>query len=510
VCSLDAATAAAQRGNLTSAGQPSPYRSRSVQDNLRLFDEMWRGLHPDGAHVLRAKIDMGACNLRMRDPVMYRIRHEPPHPRAASIGKWCIYPTYDFAHCMSDAIEGVTHSLCTLEFVEHRELYDWFVRHCFTGISDQGVGGAVPPPRQIEYGRLNMAFTVTSKRKLRLLVDSGRVDGWDDPRLPTLAALRRRGYPPAAIRLFCARVGVARTANALVDPSMLEACVRDSLDSPVEGHPAPRAMVVARPLRVIIETIQEGATQELKLPRHPNVTEMGTRTVPLTREIYIDRQDFLEPGQTPPPKYKRLALDQHVRLRGSYVIRCVGVERGADGGVVALRCTHDPATLGKKPVGYKANGVLHWVSAEHGVPVQLRQYGRLFQVADPLDHAATSGQPGDEAGAIGHIFQPSSSDLRFLDHYNPVIKTPSHTPSLPPLFCRSLFAWCRIHCKSLMVWVSHRYWRRHSSRPASSLKGKATIALTWAQLSKHVSITVTLEQCSTSLWAYEALRDNST
>ena len=409
VCSLDAATAATLRGSPTKPGRPSHYRSRTVQENLRLFEEMQRGYHPDGRHVLRAKIDPSSPNLRMRDPVMYRVRHDPPHPRSDRVGRWCIYPMYDFAHCMSDAIEGVTHSLCTLEFAEHRELYDWFIGHA--SIPSKSV------PRQTEYGRLNLAYTVTSKRRLRALVDGGYVSGWDDPRLPTLAALRRRGYPPSSIRTFCARLGASRTADSLVDPSMLEACVRDALEQ--GQQPTPRAMAVLRPLRVVIESLAEGDTLNLDLPCHPKVPEMGTRVVPLTREIFIDQRDFLPPDQPVPKKYRRLAVGQPVRLRGAHVIHCHDVVRDdASGAVLELRCTHDPDTLGKKPSGYKTGGVIHWVSAAYGIPATICSYGRLFTVANPVSTESAKAEGDTAISDCGS--DPSAPDLSFINHLNPV------------------------------------------------------------------------------------------
>ena len=382
VCSLPAPIALEQRGGPNAPGVPSPYRGRSVMENLQLWREMTAGAYPDGSYVLRAKIDpptvrapMASPNLRMRDPVMYRIRHQPPHPRVASgelARSWCIYPTYDWAHCMSDAIEGVTHSLCTLEFVDHAEIYDWFVQNAPPVSVPAGPGGVaqgsrVSVPRQTEYGRLNLAHTVTSKRKLAALVASGAVEGWDDPRMPTLAGLRRRGYPAAALRSFCARVGVARVAGATVEPSMLEGCVREALeDSSSTGNPAPRAMAVLNPLPVTIHSLAEGEEMALSLPHHPEHEAMGRRSVPLTREIFIDRGvkmppspschhrrrltaclvagDFLsdEAAAAAPGGFRRLTPSQPVRLRGAYVVHVQEVElEPGTGKVRRLHCVHD-------------------------------------------------------------------------------------------------------------------------------------------------------------------------
>jgi glutaminyl-tRNA synthetase len=361
VDSLSADEMRQYRGTLTEPGTESPYRNRSVEENLDLFRRMRAGEFPDGAHVLRAKIDMASPNINLRDPVLYRIRHEDHHRTGDA---WPIYPMYDYAHPPSDAIEHVTHSLCTLEFEDHRPLYDWLVETL-----------PVPSrPRQIEFARLNLNYTVMSKRKLLRLVTEGHVRGWDDPRMPTIAALRRRGYTPAAIRNFAERVGVARREN-VIDVGFLEFCVREDLNKV-----APRVMGVLRPLKVVI-TNYDGPGEEFETPNNPEDPSMGTRRVPFGKELYIERDDFME---DPPKKFFRLAPGREVRLRSAYFITCTDVIKDADGNVVELRATYDPATRGgDAPDGRRPKATLHWVSAEHAVDCEVRLYDRLFTAENP-------------------------------------------------------------------------------------------------------------------------------
>lgn len=356
------------RGTLKAPGKPSPYRERSVEENLALFEQMKNGDIDEGAAVLRAKIDMASPNISLRDPTLYRVRKIHHHQTG---DKWCIYPMYDFTHPISDALEGVTHSLCTLEFEAHRPLYDWVIEHC-----------ALPAaPRQYEFARLNLNYTVTSKRKLKDLVDGGYVGGWDDPRMPTIAGLRRRGYTPASLRKFCEMVGVAR-ADSVVDMGMLESAIRDDLN-----QNAPRAFCVLRPLKLVIENLPDGHEEMLDAPVHPQNEALGTRKIPLTREVFIDREDFLEEANK---KFKRLVLDSEVRLRYGYVIRANEVIKDAAGNITEVRCTYDPDTLGKNPEGRKVRGVIHWVSATRNVPCEVRRYSRLFNEANP-DKVAEEG-----------------------------------------------------------------------------------------------------------------------
>ena len=359
--SLNAEEIRELRGTLTEPGKNSPFRDRSIEENLKLFREMRAGKFSDGAHVLRAKIDMAAANINLRDPVLYRIR-KVPHQRTAD--QWCIYPLYDFTHGLSDALEGVTHSLCTLEFEDHRPLYDWILAEV----------SAPCLPRQIEFSRLNLRYTVLSKRRLIQLVEEGHVNGWDDPRMLTLSGIRRRGYPASAVRLFCERIGISKSENN-IDMSVLEDCAREELDKI-----APRAMAVLRPLKVVITNYPEDKIEEFKPARHPKNPEMGSRKVPFSREIYIDHDDFRE---DPPPNYFRLAPGKEVRLRFAYVIRCDEVIYDTEGKVNELRCTYDQATRsGAKAEGRKVKGIIHWVSPKHCVPVEVRLYDRLF--AKPL------------------------------------------------------------------------------------------------------------------------------
>ena len=348
------------RGTLTEPGKNSPFRERSVEENLDLFARMKAGEFEDGARVLRAKIDMASPNMNLRDPILYRIRHAHHHQTG---DKWCIYPIYDFTHGQSDAIEGITHSICTLEFESHRPLYEWFL-------------DALPVPahpRQYEFSRLNLNYTITSKRKLKQLVDEKHVNGWDDPRMSTLSGFRRRGYTPKSIRNFCEMIGTNRS-DGVVDFGMLEFSIRDDLD-----HSAPRAMCVLRPLKVVITNYPEGQVENLELPCHPK-EDMGVRVLPFAREIYIDREDFME---EPPKGYKRLEPAGEVRLRGSYVIRADEAIKDADGNIVELRCSYDPDTLGKNPEGRKVKGVIHWVPAAASVECEVRLYDRLFRSPNP-------------------------------------------------------------------------------------------------------------------------------
>jgi glutaminyl-tRNA synthetase len=352
------------RGTLTEPGIESPYRNRSVEENLELFERMRRGEFPEGSRVLRAKIDMKSPNLNLRDPVMYRIIHHPHHRTG---NKWCIYPTYDWAHGQSDSIEGITHSICTLEFEDHRPLYDWFL---------DALG--VHHPRQIEFARLELTYTVLSKRKLRRLVEEGYVRGWDDPRMPTIAGMRRRGYTPEAIREFCERIGVAKS-NSVVDIALLEHYVRQDLNKR-----APRRFAVLSPLRVVIENYPEERVEEMDCINNPEDLSQGTRKVPFSRVLYIERDDFRE---VPPKKFYRLAPGREVRLRYAYLIRCVDVVKDpATGEVVELRCTYDPATRGgDAPDGRKVPATLHWVSAAHAMKAEVRLYDYLFTKPDPDD-----------------------------------------------------------------------------------------------------------------------------
>ncbi|NBS42048.1 glutamine--tRNA ligase, partial [bacterium] len=369
VDSLSADEIREHRGTLTEPGQDSPYRTRGADENLDLFRRMRAGEFADGAHVLRARIDMRSPNITMRDPVLYRIRHAEHHRTGTA---WCIYPMYDFAHPLSDAIEGVTHSLCTLEYVDHRPLYDWIIEHAGTG-----------KPRQYEFARLNLNYTVMSKRKLLQLVEQQHVNGWDDPRMPTVSGLRRRGYTPESIRDFCARVGVAKKEN-VIDVSLLEHCVREDLN-----RRAPRAMAVLRPIKLVLTNYPEGQSEEMDVANHPHDPALGSRRLPFSREIYIERDDFME---DPPKKFFRLAPGREVRLRSAYLVTCTGVVKNAAGEIVELRGTYDPATRGgDAPDGRKVKSTLHWVSAAHAVEAEIRLYDRLFTAEDPEGAAAKTG-----------------------------------------------------------------------------------------------------------------------
>lgn len=362
VCFLTADQAREYRGTLTEPGKNSPYRDTSPEENLALFEKMRAGGFKEGECVLRAKIDMASSFMVLRDPIIYRVRFAHHHQTA---DKWCIYPMYDFTHCISDAIEGITHSLCTLEFQDNRRLYDWVLDNISIECH----------PQQIEFSRLNLEYTIMSKRKLNDLVVNNYVEGWDDPRMPTIAGLRRRGYTPASIREFCLRIGVTKQEN-MVEMGMLEACIRDDLN-----ENAPRAMAVLDPVKVIIENYDADTIETLSVANHPNKEEMGRRDVPFTREIFIEREDFKEQANN---KFKRLVLDKEVRLRGAYVIKANRVEKDENGEITTIYCTYDNETLGKNPSdGRKVKGVIHWVSASEAITAEVRLYDRLFNVPNP-------------------------------------------------------------------------------------------------------------------------------
>lgn len=359
---LSAEEIRAYRGTLTDPGKESPFRNRPAEENLDLFRRMQAGEFPDGAKVLRAKIDMASPNMNLRDPVMYRILHAT-HPHTGD--KWRIYPMYDYAHGQSDAIEGVTHSICTLEFEDHRPLYEWFLDNL-----------PVPSrPRQYEFARLNLTYTMMSKRNLLRLVQEGEVAGWDDPRMPTLVGLRRRGYTPESIRTFCDRIGVGRS-DSWIEMGLLEECVREDLN-----ERAPRAMAVLNPLKLVVENYPEDLVEELEAANHPQRPEMGTRTIPFSRELLIEREDFQE---VPQKGFHRLAPGQEVRLRYAYIVRCTRVEKDEQGGIATVFCTYDPDTrTGGPAAGRKVKGTIHWVSQRHGLPAEVRLYDRLFTVPNP-------------------------------------------------------------------------------------------------------------------------------
>ena len=357
------------RGTLTEPVKESPYRNCPVEENLDLFRRMTAGEFSDGARVLRAKIDMASPNINMRDPVIYRIAHISHHQTG---DQWCVYPLYDFAHPLSDYKEGVTHSLCSLEFENHRPLYDWFLREL----------GFSQPPRQIEFARLNLNYCLTSKRKCLQLVNEGIVDGWNDPRMATICGMRRRGYPPEAIRDFINRVGVSK-AYSVVDFGLLEACVRDDLN-----RNAPRCMAVLRPLKVVIDNYPEGKTEEIELPVNQDKPEMGTRKTVFSKELFVEQEDFMK---EPPKKYFRLFPGNEVRLRGAYFVKCVGFDEDEDGVVTCVHCTYDPESKGgNSPDGRKVKGTLHWVSADHSIPFEARLYDRLFNAENPSDESKGS------------------------------------------------------------------------------------------------------------------------
>ena len=385
VDSLTADEIRAHRGTLTEPGRNSPYRNRPIEESLALFAAMRAGEHEDGAHVLRAKIDMASPNFNMRDPTLYRIRHAAHHRTGNS---WCIYPMYDYAHPLSDAIERITHSLCTLEFEDHRPLYDWLIEQLLDLLGDGH--DRCDRPQQIEFARLNLSYTVMSKRKLLQLVQQGHVGGWDDPRMPTLAGLRRRGYTPESIRDFCSRIGVAKKEN-VIDVAQLEHSVREDLN-----RHAPRVMVVLRPIRLVIVNYPEAQVEYLDVINNPEDAAAGTRKVPFSRVLYIEREDFME---DPPKQFFRLSPGREVRLRCAYFITCTEVVKNDQGEIVELRCTYDPATRGgDAPDGRRVKATMHWVSADHAVPVRVHLYDRLFSVEDP--EQVPDGQT-------------------FLDHLNP-------------------------------------------------------------------------------------------
>lgn len=375
VCDLGADEIRGYRGTLTKPGRESPYRNRNFKENLDLFERMKAGEFPDGSRTLRAKIDMSHPNLNMRDPVMYRILHAA-HPRTGD--KWCIYPTYDWAHGLEDSIEKITHSICTLEFENHRPLYDWFLEQL-----------AVHHPQQIEFARLNLSYTVMSKRKLLQLVQQGLVNGWDDPRMPTICGLRRRGYSPQAIRNFCMVIGVNKF-NSTIDIALLEHCLREDLNKT-----SARVMAVIRPLKVIIDNYPQGEVEEMEAINNPEDPAAGTRKVPFSRELYIERDDFME---EPPKKFYRLAPGREIRLRYAYFIRCTNVVKDANGEIVELHCTYDPATKGgDAPDGRKFKSTLHWVSPQHAIKAEVRLYDHLFTKENP-DEVEQGQHAGHMAG----------------------------------------------------------------------------------------------------------------
>lgn len=364
VCDLSPEEVSRYRGEPGKPGRESPYRNRTVEENLALFERMKNGEFPDGSHTLRAKIDMAHPNLNMRDPVMYRILHASHHRQG---NKWNIYPMYDWAHGLEDSIEGITHSICTLEFEDHRPLYDWFI--------DQLPG--IHHPQQIEFARLNLSYTVMSKRKLLELVKGGYVDGWDDPRMPTITGIRRRGYTASSIRSFLDGIGVAKF-NSTIELGLLENAIRNELN-----ENALRAMAVLKPVKIIIDNYPDGLVEEMEASNHPQKPESGVRKLPFCKEIYIEEDDFRE---VPPPKYFRLAPGKEVRLRSAYIVKCVSVEKNADGSIKAVHCTYDPESRGgNAPDGRKIKGTIHWVSARHAVKAEIRLYDTLFKVPNPED-----------------------------------------------------------------------------------------------------------------------------
>lgn len=434
VCELTPDQMREYRGTLTEPGKNSPFRDRSVADNLAEFEQMRAGAYPDGAKVLRAKIDMASPNINLRDPILYRIRHQHHHQTG---DKWCIYPSYDFTHGQSDAIEGITHSICTLEFEDHRPLYEWFLNNL-----------PVPcKPVQTEFSRLNLNYTVTSKRKLKLLVDEQIVNGWDDPRMPTISGMRRRGYTAKSLRDFCDLIGVTR-AGGVVDINMLYFALRNDLE-----HAAKRAMVVLNPLKVVITNWEAGREERLTTPSHPAREDLGERTLPFTRELYIDREDFME---EPPKKFFRLAPGQEVRLRNAWVIRCDEVIKDASGEITELRCSYDPDTLGKNPEGRKVKGVIHWVSAERGIPAEVRLYDNLFQVEAP----------------------DADKDVDFLQHLSP------DSLSVVQAICEPSLATAQPEDRFQFERVGYFCADRRDHQPGSKLVFNRTVGLkdSWAKI----------------------------
>lgn len=385
------------RGTLKEPGKPSPYRDRSVEENLALFEKMRDGGFEEGKACLRAKIDMSSSFIVLRDLVIYRVRFATHHQTG---DKWCIYPMYDFTHCISDALEGITHSLCTLEFQDNRRLYDWVLDNI--SIECQ--------PRQYEFSRLNLEYTVMSKRKLSQLVSENLVRGWDDPRMPTVSGLRRRGFTPASIREFCKRIGVTKQEN-MIEFSSLESCIRDDLN-----ENAPRAMAVLDPVKLVIENFAEGDVETLTVANHPNKPEMGEREVPFTRELFIEKDDFREEANK---KYKRLVLGKEVRLRGAYVIKAERIEKDAEGNITTIFCSYDDETLGKNPSdGRKVKGVIHWVSADKGLPAEIRLYDRLFSVPNPgaVDDFASTINP-ESLTVLNGVVEPSMANANAEQGY---------------------------------------------------------------------------------------------
>lgn len=418
VCSLDVEAFKEYRGVPTRPGKESPSRNRPVEENLDLFQRMRNGEFADGEYVLRAKIDMASPNLHLRDPALYRIKKAHHHRQG---DQWCLYPMYDFAHPLSDAMEGITHSLCTLEFEVHRPLYDWVLANV----------SAPSKPRQIEFSRLNLSYTVMSKRKLLALVEQGKVSGWDDPRMPTIAGLRRRGYTPEALRDFCRRIGITKV-DGLTDVGVLEHCIREELN-----RTAPRYMAVLEPLKVVIENYPEGQTEEMEAVNNPEDPEAGKRKVPFAREIYIEREDFME---DPPKKFFRLAPGAEVRLRYAYFVKCVGVVKDeASGEIREIRCTYDPATRGgNAPDGRKVKGTIHWVSAAHAADARVRLYDRLFTKEVPdeeedfrqslnpesLEEVTAKVEPGLVKAGPGDRFQFERKGYFFADPKDSVPGSP--------------------------------------------------------------------------------------
>lgn len=405
VCDLSPEEMRQYRGTLTEPGKESPHRNRSIEENLKLFERMRAGEFEDGSRVLRAKIDMSSPNLNMRDPVMYRILRAHHHRTG---DQWCIYPMYDYAHPLSDAFEGITHSICTLEFEDHRPLYNWFIENCKVEAK----------PQQIEFARLNLSDTVMSKRKLRRLVEEGLVSGWDDPRMPTISGFRRRGYTPEAIRDFCDRIGVAKS-NSVVDIAMLEHCIREDLNTK-----ASRVMAVLKPLKVVIENYPEGQVEELIAENNPENPEMGTRTILFSREIYIEQEDFME---NPPKKYFRLFPGNEVRLKHAYIIKCEQVIKDEKTGeILELRCTYDPDTKsGSNTSGKKVKGTLHWVSASHGIPAEVRLFEPLLldeEAEDSLENDFLSNVNPNSIQVMKAVVEPSlkmaakGSKYQFMRH----------------------------------------------------------------------------------------------
>ena len=385
------------RGTLTEPGVESPYRNRTVEENLNLFERMKAGEFEDGTHVLRAKIDMSSGNINMRDPTLYRIRNVE-HIKTGNA--WSIYPMYDYTHCVSDALEGITHSLCTLEFEDHRPLYDWVLDELATPSH----------PQQIEFARLALEYTILSKRRLIQLVEEVHVKGWDDPRMPTITGMRRRGYTPAALREFCERIGITKN-DAWIEMAVLETIIRDDLNSS-----ATRRMAVLDPIKIVLTDLPEDHEQTLTFANHPQDESAGKRELLFTSTLYIDRDDFAE---VPPPKYQRLTPGGEVRLRGSYVIKCNEIIKNDQGEVIELRCTHDANTLGKKPEGRKVKGVVHWVSEKYGIPANIRLYDRLFTIANPAsaDSMADVINPDSEQLCPNAFIEPSLADAEPEQHF---------------------------------------------------------------------------------------------